>query len=124
MRAKCRFCGNVRKEGVVWYDDDYCSGKCRKNDGGETRPAEQPVADFSASLEDYLLDYPKGLGEKDARGQRIRGRLPKRYRRRFEPDRLNWGAPLDNRGLKQCGFRANRIPLPGDFDYVEGAENG
>lgn len=125
-RNKCRFCGNVRKEGVKWYDDEYCSGKCKQADGGAIPPAAQRDRDIGieASLEDYFLDYPKNLGEKDARGQRIKGRTPKRYRRRFDPHKLNWGEPMNAPHLKQAGLRANRQPIPGDFDYVREVENG
>ncbi len=31
----CLYCGCLRKHNVEFYDDDYCSGKCRKADGGE-----------------------------------------------------------------------------------------
>lgn len=125
MRDKCRYCGNERKEGVEWYDDDYCSGKCKKADGGIIEPvAEQvKVSGVKASLHEYLLDYPKNLGGKDAHGQRIKGRMPKRYRRRHEPERLNWGAPMSAPDLKQAGLRANRKPIPGDWDFVEENED-
>jgi hypothetical protein len=116
----CRYCHTDRKEGVEWYDNDYCSGKCKKLDGGQVRPEAKPSKDsgYKASLEDYLLDYPKKLGEKDARGQRIKGRTPKRYARRFEPERLYWGEYLMTAPqLKQAGFRAARKPIPGDWDF-------
>lgn len=121
MRDKCRYCENERKEGVEWYDDDYCSGKCKKADGGVIAPAPERdrQTGVKASLEEYLLDYPKKLGEKDGRGQRIKGRTPKRYRRRSDPEKLNWGEPLAREKLKQAGMRANREPIPGDFDYEE-----
>ena len=120
MRTECRTCGNIRKEGVDWYDEDYCSGKCKAQDGGQIPPAADAKASGAvASLDDYLLDYPKGLGEKDKRGQRIKGRIPKRYRRRFEADRLNWGESLNAPQLKQAGLRSNRKPIPGDFDFVD-----
>ena len=126
MRNECRTCKCERKEGVEWYDDDYCSGKCKALDGGSVPPAA--VVDRNsgivATLEDYMLDYPIGLGEKDKRGQRIKGRVPRRYRRRFEANRLNWDAPMSAPDLKQAGFRANRKPIPGDFDYVEEVDNG
>lgn len=120
-RDKCRTCGNVRKEGVEWYDNEYCSGKCKQADGGVIEPAtvRAKTVGFKASLEDYLLDYPKNLGGKDKRGQRIKGRTPKRYRRRFDPEKLNWGEPMETKHLKQAGQRANRQPIPGDWDYVE-----
>jgi len=121
MRDKCRYCGNERKEGVLWYDDDYCSGKCKKADGGVIPPAAKPdrITRAPASFADYMLDYPKNLGGKDGRGQRIKGREPKLYRRRSEPEKLNWGEPLTREQLKQAGLRANREPLPGDWDFVE-----
>ena len=121
---KCRTCGAEKKEGVVWYDDIYCSGKCKADDGGKIEEAADYIraSGVKASLEDYMMDYPKNIGGKDARGQRIKGRMPKRYRRRYEANRLNWGEPLDTKQLKQAGFRANRTPLPGDFDYVEEIE--
>lgn len=126
MRNKCRYCGTERKEGVEWYDDDYCSGKCKKADGGEiaSEPERIKSSGIKASLDDYLLDYPKNLGEKNNRGQRVRGRTPKRYHRRFEPQRLNWGEPLTPAQLKQAGLKANREPIPGDFDFVEEKNNG
>ena len=119
MRKNCRFCGNERKEGVPWQDDDYCSGKCKKQDGGtiDSVPEQVKVSGDKASLEDYLLDYPKKLGEKDGRGQRVRGRTPKRYRRRCEPEKLNWGEPMSAPELKQAGLRCNRKPIPGDWDF-------
>lgn len=121
MRNKCRFCGNERKEGVEWYDDDYCSGKCKKRDGGIIPPAAKPdkFSRAPASFEDYIIDYPKNIGEKDGRGQRIKGRMPKIYRRRFEPEKMNWGEPLTPEQLNQAGLRCNREPIPGDWDFVE-----
>lgn len=121
MRNKCRFCDNERKEGVKWYDDDYCSGKCARQDGITIAPAAKPDKDdrSPASFGDYLLDWPKKLGEKDGRGQRITGREPKLYRLRCDPEKLNWDEPLSAEQLNQGGFRANREPLPGDWDFAE-----
>jgi hypothetical protein len=121
-RDECRNCGTKRKEGVEWYNDDYCSGKCFTGDGGTIPPAPARIkaAGRVASLADYRLDYPKNLGQR-LRGQTgvVKGRTPKIYRRRHDPERLNWGLPLAPAQLKQAGLRANRIPIPGDFDYVE-----
>ncbi len=116
MRNECRFCKNKRKEGVEWYDDDYCSGKCKKSDGGTIPAAIEVARDTGviASLKDYYLDYPK-----DGR----KGREPKRYRRRFEPEKLNWGEPVNAPQLKQAGLRANRKPIPDDYDFVEEKTN-
>ncbi len=111
MRNECRYCGNTRKKGVEWYDEDYCSGKCKRADGGSI-PAPIEVVRVSgakASLEDYYLDYPK-----DNR----KGRNPKHYHRRFEPERLNWGEKLNQKDLSQSGLRSNRRPIPGDYDFI------
>lgn len=124
---ECRYCGNKRKENVEWPYDEYCSGKCKTADGGTVAPEAEhaKVVGVKASLEEYLLDWPKNLGQKDSHGQRIKGRKPKRYRRRYEPERLNWGKPMNAPQLKQAGLRANRQPIPGDYDFevpVEEAE--
>lgn len=121
MRSECRYCKNKRKEGVFWYDDDYCSGKCKKLDGGDIPSVAAPtrISRAAASFEDYLLDHPKRLGEKDSHGQRIKGRTPKLYRLRFEAEKLNWGEPMSAPELEQGGFRANRKPIPGDWDFEE-----
>ena len=121
MREKCRFCENVKGEGGEWFDDDYCSGKCKKADGGTIPPAAKPdkTSRVPASFADYMLDYPKGIGEKGKHGQRIKGREPKLYRRRFQPEKLNWGEPLSEDELKQAGLRCNRKPIHGDWDFVD-----
>jgi len=99
---KCRYCGAEKKAEIGWYDEEYCSGKCRKLDGKELLPVveseEKPKR--RATFEDYR-------------------KRPKFYRRRYQPERLNWGEPLTEKQLKQAGFRANREPIPGDWDYEE-----
>ena len=117
MRKTCRFCGNERKAGVDWYDDDYCSGKCKKLDGGVILPEIEKAKHegMKATIEDYFLDYPVSIES----GHKVKGRTPKRYRRRYQPERLNWSAELTAKQLKQAGLRANRESIPGDWDFVE-----
>jgi len=121
-KNECRYCGAKRNKNIEWPYEDYCSGKCKKADGGEIEPVSERAKNEGrvATFADYLLDYPKNLGGKDKRGQRIKGRMPKIYIRRWEPERLNWGPTTGQ--LKQAGFRANRKPLPGDFDYAQEPE--
>lgn len=99
---KCRNCEAVKKNDPK--DDLYCSGKCRAIAGDPPLPkGDEPAAvvERVASLEDYK-------------------KHPKDYRRRLEPEKLNWGPGLLNpEGIKQCGMRANRKPLPGDWDYED-----
>ncbi len=112
-REKCRKCGAILKHDKTsdQYDPEYCSGKCRKEDGSGpyVKSAEEQamVVEVTkktrpASLEDYNKN------------------VPSKYARRFEPEKLNWSKNVMNEEeLKQAGFRANREPIPGDWDYEE-----
>ncbi len=42
---------------------------------------------------------------------------PDLYVERAFPDKLNWGPWLDVAGLEQAGLKANRVAIPGDWDY-------
>ena len=112
-REECRCCGAKLKHDKTsdQYDPEYCSGKCRKNDGAEPyvkTPEEQAavVAVVSKTRPATLEDYKKNV--------------PAKYARRFEPEKLNWSKnKMNEDDLKQAGFRANREPIPGDWDYEE-----
>ena len=97
----CRYCGTEKKEDVDWYDETYCSGKCKSLDGGIVQPAHTSPTTQKASLIDYQQD-----------------KRHIKYRRRFQPEKLNWGEPLNAPQLKQAGFSANRKPIPGDWDFT------
>ena len=43
---------------------------------------------------------------------------PSMYATRTNPDLLNWGQHMNSDELKQAGLKANRVPIPGDYDYV------
>ncbi len=43
---------------------------------------------------------------------------PDRYAPRAMPDKLNWGPWLDTAQLEQAGLKANRVTIPGDWDYA------
>ena len=113
-REECRCCGAKLKHDKTsdQYDPEYCSGKCRKNDGAEpyVKSAEEQAAVVAvvsktnpADLEDYKRN------------------VPSKYARRFQPEKLNWSKNKMNEDeLNQAGFRANREPIPGDWDYEEG----
>ncbi len=112
-REKCRKCDAKLKHDKTsdQYDPEYCSGKCRRADGLEpyVKSAEEQAAVVEvtkkvkpASLEDYKRN------------------VPSKYARRFEPEKLNWSKnEMNEEELKQAGFRANRKPIPGDWDYEE-----
>ncbi len=42
---------------------------------------------------------------------------PDKYIPRTEPDKLNWGPWLNTAELNVAGLKANRVPIPGDWDY-------
>ncbi len=52
-----------------------------------------------ASLGDYLDDHGR------------------KYATRAEPDKLNWGPWMNSQQLAAAGLKANRVPIPGDWDY-------
>ena len=47
---------------------------------------------------------------------------PDMYIQRQEPDRLNWGPRLNFNELNQAGKKANRVAIPGDWDYEGSAQ--
>ncbi len=112
-RNECRKCGAKLKHDKTsdQYDPEYCSGKCRKDDGSEpyVKTAEEKAAVIVAVKKKKVASlegYKKGV--------------PANYARRFEPEKLNWSAnKMNEEELKQAGFRANREPIPGDWDYEE-----
>lgn len=112
-REECRKCGAKLRHDKTsdQYDPEYCSGKCRKEDGAEPyiKTAEEKAAvvvEVKKKKAASLEGYKKGV--------------PANYARRFEPEKLNWSAnKMNEEELKQAGFRANREPIPGDWDYEE-----
>lgn len=46
---------------------------------------------------------------------------PDLYIQRREPDRLNWGPWMNSDALNEAGLKANRVPIPGDWDYTGAA---
>ena len=40
------------------------------------------------------------------------------YHPRTHPERLNWGEPMTRAELEAAGLKANRVPIPGDWDYA------
>ena len=111
-REKCRFCEATLKHDKTLdqYDPDYCSGLCRKKDGSP--PYVKTAKEQAMVVEEAKLtapasfkDYQKNVGG--------------RYVRRFKPEELNWGEPMSDNELLQAGFRANREPISGDWDYQE-----
>ncbi len=114
-REECRKCGAKLRHDKTseQYDPEYCSGLCRRKDGSEPyiKTAEEQamvVKEAKLIAPATFKDYEKNVGG--------------RYVRRFEPEKLNWGEPMSDHDLLQAGFRANREPIDGDWDYQEELE--
>ncbi len=43
---------------------------------------------------------------------------PDKYAKRAIPELLNWGPWMSMAALEQAGLKANRVPIPGDWDYA------
>ncbi len=113
MREKCRKCGAKLKHDKTsdQYDPEYCSGLCRKLDGSE--PYVKTAAEKAMVVEVVSKRNPASLED-------YKKNVPAKYSRRFEPEKLNWSKnKMNDEQLKQAGFRANREPIPGDWDYED-----
>ena len=111
-REECRNCGAKLRHDKTsdQYDPEYCSGLCRKKDGSPpyVKTAEEQamvVKEAKLIAPASFKDYEKNVGG--------------RYVRRNDPEKLNWGKPMSDGALLQAGFRANREPIKGDWDYQE-----
>lgn len=125
-KFKCRFCGSVRRNDI--RDPDYCSGKCRADDDAKVLDLPEAVQAGAAEAGVVSLPEPGEVIPFDKAKPfvvPVNGSLddyyirPEAYHRRLEPEKLNWGIHLDLKQLKQAGLRANRVPIPGDFDFEE-----
>ena len=113
MRNECRKCGAKLKHDKTsdQYDPEYCSGKCRKEDGSGA---------YVKSAEEKAMVVQATTKKRPASLEDYKKNVPSKYARRFEPEKLNWSKnEMNEDDLKQAGFRANRKPIPGDWDYEE-----
>ena len=102
-------CDNVVEGKAVW-----CGDACRKkssriqvghNDKSDTIKSDIPKSDTQvghitpATLDDY--HDPDG----------------RNYAARTNPELLNWDKPMTLSQLNSAGLKANRVSIPGDWDY-------
>ncbi len=114
-REECRKCGAKLRHDKTsdQYDPEYCSGLCRRKDGAEP---------YVKSAEEQAMVVEVTKKAKPASLEDYKKNVPSKYARRFEPEKLNWSKNVMNEEeLKQAGFRANREPIPGDWDYEQDA---
>jgi len=68
----------------------------------DTQPGQNEIAQFEqavASLQHYTDN-------------------PSMYVTRLEPERLNWGKWMTAAELDKASLKANRVSLPGDWDFA------
>lgn len=93
----------------------HCSDRCRK--------ALSRTDKSDISNPDTKVGQPEHIESRDEILHHL-GRLqhyldnPSRYVTRTAPEKLNWGPWLDAVVLKARGFVANRVSIPGDWDYA------
>ena len=90
----------------------YCSGKCRT---AHSRASVTPTVTNGSVTEpvDVTVDRP-GLSHYNSN--------PSKYAPRTNPHLLNWGKWMSGESLAHFGLVANRVPIPGDWDYVGKAQ--
>ena len=111
MKCKWKECDNEVTGKAL-----YCSGACRSK---ASRASVSPtVSQVTVSLPRYdtvepiahVTSLPVGLahyyGNQD------------KYIPRACPELLNWGPWMNSTQLEQAELKANRVTIPGDWDYV------
>lgn len=86
----------------------FCSDKCRmqfkrsqpEQKANKLNPNTEPEQIVGRASYEHYLAYPE------------------LFAKRSFPDKLNWGVWMNYKDLKKVHLVANRVPLPGDFDYV------
>lgn len=112
-------CGNEFCSAAISGRQVYCSDRCRKA-VSRTDNSDKPKSDTeTGQIESIVFPTEKGPVEislvaslEDYESN------PDRYTTRAFPEKLNWGQPLTFHELQASSFKANRVPIPGDWDYV------
>ena len=85
----------------------YCSDRCRMR---AKRTQTEPESEQPEQINPNKPE-PEHQPEQDVCGTGIM------TARSNNPDLINTGSWLDADDLRQAGYKANRVPLPGDNDY-------
>lgn len=127
---RCISCGNEYE--AKRKTSKYCGPKCRKlafqengkvsvpgvsvpdrNDEWRQANVEQTVCLVNdAGMPVVSYDRDGKIGKKDYLTH------PDMFAKRTNPEKLNWGGWMTQGELEDAGLKANRIPIPGDHDYV------
>lgn len=101
----------------------YCSPKCRK--AANRAKCDTPtVTNGSVTQpEPVTVDEP-GVVIHDGPSITHYNSNPAKYAPRTNPNKLNWGKWMSGEQLAHFELVANRVPIPGDWDYTGEADNG
>ncbi len=105
---KCKNCDNE----LTGRQRNHCSDRCRKalsrtnksdisksdTKVGQARSGVRTFPTHIKHLEFYLDN-------------------PDKFATRTNPEKLNWGPYMTAEQLAESGFKANRVSIPGDWDY-------
>ena len=93
-----------------------CSGSCRAKLSRRTR-TQEPEA-HAHGIEAHAPSARKEAHAGVTPTLQHYQANPTMYAARTNPEAINWGKPLSLWGLEKAGFKANRVSIPGDWDYA------
>ncbi|KKM64400.1 hypothetical protein LCGC14_1501720 [marine sediment metagenome] len=98
----------------------YCSDKCRKA-ASRTDNSDKPKSDTEVGQPMTAREIcSRKVGFDNVRATLEHYECnPSMYAQRANPEKLNWGPWLDTEQLVLAGFKANRVSIPGDWDFEE-----
>lgn len=119
---ECLQCGKELKGRAKWCRDCYNSVPDRYTINSV--PERSTKEDETLPKEGLTVATLQGLAtEMDKRADLVPGTLshyelnPTMYAKRTIPQVLNWGPWMNTEELMAAGKVANRVPIPGDWDY-------
>ena len=97
-----RIAAQKRRDKVKGMTADVTEGMTNVTPNEAHVTPDTVIPDRTASLMDYHAN-------------------PTDYIPRLEPDKLNWGQWMTVSELERDGLKANRVTMPGDWDYEQAA---
>ena len=121
MKCKNPKCGN----NLTGRQREFCSDRCRMAVKRTPEPEQTKVEQQTRTdqIWEECVTCENMVDENGAAacdGQAILQHSkcnPDKYATRTNPEKLNWGPILGAVDLKIRGFVANRVSIPGDWDY-------
>lgn len=119
-KGKCKHC-----DGPVAGKKLYCDDACRMAfNRAQTEQQTAPQPEQSSNQpEQTQPEQPTRTEQESGPSIGHYNANPSKYAPRTNPHLLNWGKWMSGESLAHFGLVANRVPIPGDWDYVgEAAE--